>query len=73
MKPLRELRVEQMQTYRELAHASGVSVSTLMYIEKGTRQAHFGTMLAVASALDVGVRDVSEFNAALDKRLSNAA
>lgn len=72
-KPLREHRIEQMQTYRDLAEASGVAVTTIMAVERGTRRAHFATMLAVAGALDVSVREIAEFATALHSRLTEAA
>lgn len=72
-KTLREHRAVQGVTLRELAKASGVAATTLLYIDKSTRKPNCSTMRAVASALEVGVRDVAEFDAALDARLKEAA
>lgn len=72
-KTLKEHRIEQMQTYRDLADASGVAVTTIMALERGTRRAHFATMLAVAGALGLNVRDIAEFDLALEGKLTEAA
>ncbi len=73
VKTLKQYRIERMSTVRSLAAAAGISPTTLVAIEHGRVRPHYGTMLAVASALGVEVREVTEFAAALDAKLSNAA
>ncbi len=72
-KTLREHRIDGMLTYRDLAEASGVAVTTIMSLERGIRRPHFATMVAVAGALDVSVREIAEFDLALEAKLSDAA
>ncbi len=62
-----------MKTYRDLAKASGVAATTVMAVERGTRRPHFATMAAVAGALGVPVREVSEFDDALESRASSSS
>ncbi len=38
-KTLKEHRIDRMLTYRDLAEASGVAVTTIMALERGTRRA----------------------------------
>ncbi len=73
MKPLFEHRVDKGLTQRRLAAAAGISVTTLMPVEKGQRSASATTMARISLALGVEVREVAEFNATLDKRLNHDA
>jgi transcriptional regulator with XRE-family HTH domain len=72
-KTLREHRIDRMKTYRGLADASGVAVTTITAVERSTRRPHFATMSAIAGALGVPVRSVAEFDDVLEARVSSEA
>ncbi len=72
-KTLKQLRAERLLTVRRHAALANVSTSTLMDVEHGRVCPHFATMQAVAGALGVEVREVSEFARALDSKMSEAA
>ena len=73
MKTLREWRIERVLSIRQLAEASGVTAKTIVDIEHGRRQAHYGTMRGLAEALGVTAADVEEFAHTLEERSKNAA
>ena len=73
MRTLKILRVDKMMTVRALASASGVSPTTLVKLEHGRVRPHYSTMLAIAGALGVHPREIAEFDAALNRKIAEAA
>ena len=57
-KRLRQLRVEQSLTLRDLGEMSGVSYDTINKLELGRRPAHASTIRRLADALDVEPREL---------------
>lgn len=74
-KTLREHRIDNLLTYRGLAEQASCSTTTLLAVERGcgARRPHFGTMVAIAKALGVEVREITEFDAALNSKMAEAA
>ncbi len=72
-KPLADHRREHMVTMRDLSAAAGVCVPTIIRIEHRRAKPHYRTMRKIAAALNVGVRDIQEFDHALASRISEAA
>jgi transcriptional regulator with XRE-family HTH domain len=55
---LRQLRVEQALTLRDLGELSGVAYDTINKLELGRRPAHASTIRRLADALNVGPREL---------------
>ena len=73
MKSLREWRIERLLSLAVLAELSGVTKKTLIDIEHGRRQPHYGTIAALSGVLNVAPTDVTEFAEALEGRSKDAA
>ncbi len=73
MKNLRDWRIERLLSLATLAEQSGVTKKTLIDIEHGRRQPHYGTIAALCGALGIAPGDVTEFAAALEGRSKDAA
>ena len=52
---MKELRQRAGLTQPELAESSGLNVSTIRHFEQGLREPTYGTLLKLASALDVSL------------------
>jgi transcriptional regulator with XRE-family HTH domain len=59
--PLRQLRRLRGWTQAQLAEAAGVTRVTIQKLERGVREPRPSTMVAVARALGVEIRQVDEF------------
>ena len=57
-KRLRQLRVEQALTLRDLGEMSGVAYDTINKLELGRRPAHASTIRRLADALNVEPREL---------------
>ncbi len=69
MKSLREHRVGQMLSLRELARRAGVTHLTVMSIELGRRRhPEYRTITKLSVALGVAPEEIREFSDALDAR-----
>jgi transcriptional regulator with XRE-family HTH domain len=55
---LRQLRVEQALTLRDLGEMSGVAYDTINKLELGRRPAHASTIRRLADALNVEPREL---------------
>ncbi len=55
---LRQLRVEQALTLRDLGEMSGVAYDTINKLELGRRPAHASTIRRLANALNVEPREL---------------
>ena len=66
MPSLRRLRLGKGWSLRDLAAEAGVSVGTLLAIEKRRRVARPSTMRRVAAALGVPILQVEEFDTSDD-------
>ena len=73
MKSLREWRIERLLSLASLAELAGVTKKTLIDIEHGRRQPHYGTIADVCRVLNVAPGEVMEFAAALEGRSKDAA
>jgi transcriptional regulator with XRE-family HTH domain len=60
IRALRQSRSERL-TQEELAERADISVSFLSMIERGERAPHLETLLRIASALQVGVGELFQF------------
>lgn len=66
MPSLRELRILNLLSVRELARAAGVASSTVHLAEAGKAMPHAATMRKIAAALGVEPMEVDEFRAAIE-------
>jgi DNA-binding XRE family transcriptional regulator len=64
---LREHRMEQQMSVRELAWLAGVAPSTIHLIESGRSLPQLASVRALVTALDVEPRDVTEFQRAIHR------
>jgi transcriptional regulator with XRE-family HTH domain len=64
---LREWRLEQLLSIRDLADRSGVAAKTILDVELGRRHPRLVTMKRLCDALQVGPREVTEFRAVLEQ------
>jgi XRE family transcriptional regulator, regulator of sulfur utilization len=56
---VRELRLKRGLTQEDLAHAAGVRTGTISLLERGRSNPSWGTVRAIAAALDVRVADLA--------------
>jgi len=68
MVSLREARVAQMRTIRELATLASVAPSTIYLIEAGRTMARPRVMRQISQALGVDPLTIDEFRRAMDAR-----
>jgi transcriptional regulator with XRE-family HTH domain len=61
IRPMRDLRREQLQTIRGLASKAGVSTRTVLRVEQGAQVPHPGTIKKLSAALGVEPAQVREF------------
>lgn len=73
MTDLKELRVRQALSIRDLAKKAGVSPRTIVQIEAERLTPRFSTMRKIAGALGVTPADVAEFSQAMDQALGELA
>ncbi len=70
MTKLRKLRKDRGLTVKKLADKSGVSYRTLLHYETGERNidgAKLDTLISIAMALNVDIRDILESNLLIAK------
>jgi transcriptional regulator with XRE-family HTH domain len=73
VKTLRDWRTDKLMSVRALAEAAGVQHKTIIQIEYGRQQPHYGTMRRIADALGVAPAEITEFAAVLEDRKKDAA
>lgn len=56
---LRRLRLERSQTQEDLAHQAGITVAALARIERGQSNPRWSTVKSIATALGIGLPDLS--------------
>lgn len=66
MASLRELRVLNFLSVRELAKRAGVAFSTVHLVESGKATPHAATMRKIAAALGVEPMEIDEFREATE-------
>ena len=69
MESLREVRLRQFLSIRELATRASVSTRTIVQIEQGRTSPTFKTARKIAAALDVAPGEIAEFAAMVDEAL----
>ncbi len=57
---LRRLRQERNQTQEDLAYSAGITVAALARIERGQANPRWTTVRLIASALEIGMRELGE-------------
>ncbi len=73
MKHLVEWRLDAGLSQKQLANAAGINDNTVSRLEHGHMVASVKTMAGVSRALGVPVREITEFNVSMDKKLNHAA
>jgi transcriptional regulator with XRE-family HTH domain len=69
METLREARLRQFLSIRELAARAGVSTRTIVQLEQGRTTPTFKTARKVATALGIAPGEIAEFAAMADAAL----
>jgi transcriptional regulator with XRE-family HTH domain len=70
MPTVRELRLQQLWSQRELAQRSGVAEGTIVSIETGQRLPRLLTMRRIANALGVNWMEIDEFRQGIEKKVA---
>jgi DNA-binding XRE family transcriptional regulator len=70
MPSLRELRLNQLLSQRDLAHQAGVTQKTLVDLELGRVEPRLLTMRKLAAALGVEPLEVDEFRQAIEENVA---
>jgi transcriptional regulator with XRE-family HTH domain len=73
MRTLREWRIERLLSVTALAESAGITRKTLIDLEHGRRRPHYETIGKLSRALNVGPRQVAEFDAAMSDLGKDAA
>ena len=70
MPTVRELRLRQLWSQRELARRAGVAEGTIVNIETGQRPPRLLTMRRIADALGVDWAEIDEFRQAIEEKVA---
>ena len=70
MSTLREMRLSQALSQRDLAQKAGVAPKTIVDLELGRQEPRLRTMRRLAEALGVNVIDVDEFRQAIEEKVA---
>lgn len=70
MASLREIRLRQVISQRDLAEKAGVAPKTIVDLELGRNEPRLRTMRLIAQALGVEVGEVDEFRQALEVKVA---
>jgi len=70
MKSLREVRLRQTLSQRDLAEKAGVAPKTIVDLELGRNEPRLRTMRLIAQALGVEVAEIDEFRQALEEKVA---
>jgi transcriptional regulator with XRE-family HTH domain len=67
---LRETRLKQALSQRDLARKAGVAPKTIVDLELGRQEPRLRTIRRLAEALGVNVVDVDEFRQAIEEKVA---
>ena len=70
MPTLREIRLSQALSQRDLAKKAGVAPKTIVDLELGRQEPQLRTIRRLAEALGVNVFDVDEFRQAIEEKVA---
>lgn len=70
MASLREVRLRQAFSQRDLAAKAGVAPKTIVDLELGRNEPRLRTIRLIAQALGVDVAEIDEFQQALEKKVA---
>ena len=70
MPTLRETRLSQVLSQRDLAQKAGVAPKTIVDLELGRQEPRLRTMRRLAEALGINVIDVDEFRQAIEEKVA---
>ena len=70
MPTLRELRLANLLTQRELARAACVTQKTIVDLELGRVEPHQSTMRKIAAALRIEPLEIDEFQKAIEEKVA---
>ena len=70
MPTLRELRLANLLTQRELARAARVTQKTIVDLELGRVEPHQSTMRKIAAALGIEPLEIDEFQKAIEEKVA---
>ena len=70
MPTLREIRLSQTLSQRDLAKKAGVAPKTIVDLELGRQEPQLRTIRRLAEALGVNVVDVDEFRQAIEEKVA---
>jgi len=70
MPTLREIRLSQALSQRDLAKKAGVAPKTIVDLELGRQEPQLRTIRRLAEALGVNVVDVEEFRQAIEEKVA---
>ena len=70
MPTLREIRLSQALSQRDLAKKAGVAPKTIIDLELGRQEPQLRTIRRLAEALGVNVVDVDEFRQAIEEKVA---
>ncbi len=70
MPTVRELRLRQLWSQRELARRAGVAEGTIVNIETGQRLPRLLTMRRIAESLGVDWVEIDEFRQAIEEKVA---
>ena len=70
MPSLRELRLSQLRSQRDLAQEAGITQKTLVDLELGRAEPALKTMRKLATALGVEPLEVDEFRQAIEEKVA---
>ncbi len=70
MPTLREARLNQALSQRDLAEKAGIAPKTVVDLELGRQEPRLRTMRRLAEALGVNVIDVEEFRQAIEEKVA---
>ncbi len=70
MTSLREVRLRQTLSQRDLAEKAGVAPKTIVDLELGRNEPRLRTMRLIAQALGVEVAEIDEFRQALEEKVA---
>ena len=70
MPTLREIRLSQALSQRDLAQKAGVAPKTIVDLELGRQEPQLRTIRRLAEALGVNVMDVDEFRQAIEEKIA---
>lgn len=70
MPTLREARLQQALSQRDLAQKAGVAPKTIVDLELGRQEPRLRTIRRLAEALEVEVQQIDEFRQALEVKVA---